>query len=708
MKTINFFFIFVFVSSLLIGLVSSSPFGYDTVDGLTTINLQNVTLNATNMSDLGDVNAVAPTNNFVLTFNGSSGFWEPKSASAVGDTDTHLSADADLYLFNSSTTISFNDTLLNNTIDDRTTGITNNSAGWTLNISNLYTTLFYTLNSGKIWHFWDDGTDLFLNVTNGGGSFFIETENSKIELVDIPAIGNDFKVFQVFNRVGLTTSGLGITQQGPAHTSYITTSFSIPGNVTTTPSPFNCSSYANYIDCNTDITGPDFYVQDDVEIAGHLYVGEGINVSDWTNVTITESQISDLVHTADTDTQKGTSGFYVYNNSGTIFFNETFLNGTIDNRAGDNASWNQSFANSLYADISVIDTDTQKTTDGLYLYNNSGTIFYNETKLNETIDNRDSDTTYNTECSAGDFILNLTPLGGVTCGTPAGSGDITDVQGDGVFIYNGSTSGAVNLLFNKTPLNNGITLTEANITDLTHTTDTQKTTSGDYIYNNSNTIFFNESFLNNTIDNRAGDNSSWNQSFANSLYADISVIGDNASWNQSLADTLYSTGSHTTIWDTAFNISFDQRDSDTTYTSGSNLSLVGTIFSANMTQMQTFWDTLYSTGSHTIIWNAVFNTSFSNRFDSLFTAKDTDDLSQGTTSFYDNVTWNQSQAGTLYEPIGITESDISDLTHTSLTNVAWQNQTNVFTPNQNFSANITLTGTNDIIFYNNGTHLIID
>ena len=37
----------------------------------------------------------------------------------------------------------------------------------------------------------------------------------------------------------------------------------------------------------------------------------------------------------------------------------------------------------------------------------------------------------------------------------------------------------------------------------------------------------------------SGDNASWNESLASTLYADISVTGDNASWNESFANTLY-------------------------------------------------------------------------------------------------------------------------------------------------------------------------
>lgn len=65
--------------------------------------------------------------------------------------------------------------------------------------------------------------------------------------------------------------------------------------------------------------------------------------------------------------------------------------------------------------------------------------------------------------------------------------------------------------------------------------------SSPYWYNNSNTVYFNETALNITIDARAtglGDNASWNQSFADTLYASIGTT-DNSSWNESHANTLY-------------------------------------------------------------------------------------------------------------------------------------------------------------------------
>lgn len=59
-----------------------------------------------------------------------------------------------------------------------------------------------------------------------------------------------------------------------------------------------------------------------------------IQARNWSNATLTESQITDLSHTVDTDTQKTTSGSYLYNDTSVIYFNGTLLNATIDSRAG--------------------------------------------------------------------------------------------------------------------------------------------------------------------------------------------------------------------------------------------------------------------------------------------------------------------------------------------------------------------------------------
>ena len=105
------------------------------------------------------------------------------------------------------------------------------------------------------------------------------------------------------------------------------------------------------------------YFDNDV---GYLVGGENVTFedlivdsivsNDWSNVSITESQITDLVHT--------TAGEpYLYDQGTQIFLNETKLNETIVS----------------------LDTDTHVAGDLIYLYNDSTTMYLNESKLNSTI-----------------------------------------------------------------------------------------------------------------------------------------------------------------------------------------------------------------------------------------------------------------------------------------------------------------------------------
>lgn len=66
----------------------------------------------------------------------------------------------------------------------------------------------------------------------------------------------------------------------------------------------------------------------------------------------------------------------------------------------------------------------------------------------------------NIDCGAGNLVIGVQDNGTVLCaedqvGSP-GAGDIESVQGDNIYVYNGSTSGAVNLAFNTTKLNETI------------------------------------------------------------------------------------------------------------------------------------------------------------------------------------------------------------------------------------------------------------
>ena len=78
--------------------------------------------------------------------------------------------------------------------------------------------------------------------------------------------------------------------------------------------------------------------------------------------------VEDFLNNTDTDTQKGTSGIYLYNDSSLIYLNESELNNTIDDRAGSSTKENQTiiFHNgegSLTADSAFFGVGTQDTTE---------------------------------------------------------------------------------------------------------------------------------------------------------------------------------------------------------------------------------------------------------------------------------------------------------------------------------------------------------
>jgi hypothetical protein len=112
--------------------------------------------------------------------------------------------------------------------------------------------------------------------------------------------------------------------------------------------------------------------------------------------------------------------------------------------------------------------------------------------------------TWNLHFSDGTTTINATDIcvADGTCLTSTAGGDITAVNTAGPYLSGGAVSGAVSLLFNS-------------------------------------------SALNITIDALSIGNLSFNETWTNTLYADIGVVTDNKSWNETLADTLY----RTATWD---------------------------------------------------------------------------------------------------------------------------------------------------------------
>src|SRR3989339_441282 len=299
--------------------------------------------------------------------------------------------------------------------------------------------------------------------------------------------------------------------------------------------------------CETDDTGSGGNSSWNQSLANGLYIlqsTEGnldVNSSLYSNSSTWWSGLSSWL-----------SGWFV-NNAGVLEFNETKLNNTIDLRAGgDNSSWNESYANTQYADISVV--DTQKNASGNYVYNDSTTIYFNETKLNNTIDlraggdnsswNESYANTQYASISEPLWSANFTAYNSSWSSTFNSTYDgynstelIKDWNSTG-YIKNWNNTGLIinwstsltndNTSWNESYANTRYLLqSEEGNLDVNSSVYSNSSTwwSGLYSYlsgwfvNNAGVLEFNETKLNNTIDLRAGgDNSSWNESYANTKY----------------------------------------------------------------------------------------------------------------------------------------------------------------------------------------------
>ncbi|MBA7490701.1 hypothetical protein ES702_01242 [subsurface metagenome] len=183
--------------------------------------------------------------------------------------------------------------------------IKNNTVGWTLNFTEIMSKSFITDSNSFIYDFKDDGSNLILDLPDVGGNnyFGIETTGGFFQLYANPNAGNDYLLATITETQGADTE-INFYEGGTGHNRfYDSGSMRVGGGASRL-----CSNLTTDVDCDTPSTGADLVVQDDGWFGGKLFS------YDWTNVTIIESQISDLVHTG-------------------------------------NLSWNESHADTLYRDI---------------------------------------------------------------------------------------------------------------------------------------------------------------------------------------------------------------------------------------------------------------------------------------------------------------------------------------------------------------------
>ncbi len=428
------------------------------------------------------------------------------------DTDTQKDTQGP-YLYNDSTTIFFNDTLLNATIGELTGNITftdtntNETGGWLNDTVNTTTSLDAVILGAIFAYDWSNVTLTESQISDL--THTVDTNTQKDS--QGPYLYNDTTT--IFFNESYLNQTIG------DHTSNIT-----------------------FVDTDTDTNETGGWNNNSVNTTTSLdvFILGLIAANDWSNVTITESQISDLTHTVDTNTQKDTVGPYIYNDSTHIYFNDSVLNQTI----GDHTS-----------NITFTDTDTQKDSQGPYLYNDSTTMYFNESILNQTI---------------GDHTSNITFVDTNTDTNETGGWNNNSVN---------TTTTLDVIIFGLIAANDwsNITITESQISDLTHTVDTntQKDTIGPYLYNDSTYIYFNDSVLNQSIGEHTSnitftDTDTQKDTQGPYLYNDTTIIYFNESiLNQTIGD-------HTS------NITFVDTDTDTNETGGWNNNSINTTTSLDV------------------------------------------------------------------------------------------------------------------------------
>ncbi len=313
----------------------------------------------------------------------------------------------------------------------------------------------------------------------------------------------------------------------------------------------------------------------------YLYFSDGLTTINGTNICVSTGEcLTDISNASGDITAVNTNGPYLtgggVNGAISLLFNDTFNNATILSLIGSNSeplwsanltahnvTWSSTF-NSTYDAYNSSGLIINWSTSG---FTESDPLAYNGTLafLSEILGFGYFNST---DFSISDYYLLSNPFGYFNSTNPSPDTNETSFVTNLTSTNCGGTNKVIGVQTNGTVLCN---------TDLTAAGGAAKKADGIYLYNDSLTIFFN--------DTKAGTNLSVNSS-------------DN--------------------WDG--------------------------LDSYNATQMEESSGLL----SITISW-------FSGFFDDLFGLKDTDDLTEGSTNLYDNQSWNQTFADTLYADIDSTE-----------------------------------------------------
>ena len=392
--------------------------------------------NLTNLSQMQDTNISSPADGEVLTWSSAVMQWVN---SAVGSATKWIFSSSP-YWSNDSTTVYFNETQLNATIDSRAG--TGGNTSWNetladtlyvningdvmtgdLNIThpgnhskiNLHSTGSY----GTALTFNNDGAgqwslrvpfasnDLgFYSYEDGIASFYLDSATSKGNFVRDLSVGDDFEVGDNVYINGTTWIYEGLNVSDNVTSSFFIGDGSYLTGITGGNGSWNetlaDTLYAG-IEWNynqTEALSPNSTQMDFSD--GNLNIKESWLTTLWDTIFGTKStddltEGSTNLYRNNTFNQTLTDSLYsATGTSGNASWNETLADtlylGIVDQRYNEtqiifdnNASWLSTY-NSTYASLI---SGTGKAGDELYLYNDSTIMYFNETLLNATIDARD-------------------------------------------------------------------------------------------------------------------------------------------------------------------------------------------------------------------------------------------------------------------------------------------------------------------------------
>jgi CDGSH-type Zn-finger protein len=312
-------------------------------------------------------------------------------------------------------------------------------------------------------------------------------------------------------------------------------------------------------------------------------------------------------------------------------FNETYTN-TLYALIGYGDDWNKTYADGLYADIGVTGDNeswNESYANTLYYDISNPSSFWNSTfaLFNKTY----ADTLYaGISVTGDDASWNKTYAD--TLYSPLNYGDDWNkTYADTLYADIGATGG--NSSFNQT-LTDSLYYAITNPSSFYNASDFgisdyfTKTDILGFSYYNSTDFTITDYYLTSNPSNYWNDTyATFNKTYADTLYA---IIGYGDDWNKTYADGLYIS----TTDEANLNVnSSDYWDDMNTF---------------NTTQMEDDGGQLH-----------ILLTWFTSTWNNIFSGKDTDDLTEGSTNLYDNQSWTETVANGLYADIGVTGDNSS-------------------------------------------------